>query len=86
MAVCEKMMLLLPLLHWYVGVLLLAFIVQEWLRGGLGVAFGRIQMLHLMHMILMDMETEEERSGSEIWLVELAVLCCVHSPFPPSNI
>jgi hypothetical protein len=53
---------------------------------GWGVAFGRIQMLHLMHMILMDMETEEERSGSEIWLVELAVLCCVHSPFPPSNI
>ncbi len=35
MAVCEKMMLSLPLLHWYVGVLLLAFIVQEWLRGGL---------------------------------------------------
>jgi hypothetical protein len=39
-------------------------------------------MLHLMHMILMDMETEEERSGSEIWLVELAVVCCVHSPLP----
>jgi hypothetical protein len=51
---------------------------------GWGVAFGRIQMLHLMHMILMDMETEEERSGSEIWLVELAVLC--NAPFPPSNI
>jgi hypothetical protein len=35
-AVCEKMMLLLPLLHWYVGVLLLAFIVQRMAEGWVG--------------------------------------------------